>query len=375
MVRVFMVLFFISLINKNFAQTTVNPDISLIGTFNTFTNFIKNSPEYGKLNFDTPSMELFVDGYLNPYARATGNIAYEEEEFAVEELYANIVRGLPLDMQIKAGKYLLGFGKINTAHPHAWQFLERPLFHQVFFGPEGLNDIGLDVNFLLPTGDLYTNLDLGIYKGNYFPDFSDSNYINRGVNPYFVGRLGSFLPIGDFGNLELGLSSSYGTYSKVDFSSTTKNLNYLYAGIDFKYKYSPSMYTALIIQGEGLMDWRNAYRRSSSIEEINKIHNGGAFIFIDYKFYKIFSLGTKYDYTTGIVDDEPGFYTLNNDDKNSTQGVELWFSYYPVEETTVLRLGVQHLIFNYSDGTTRDGETTLRLQFIFSLGPHKAHPF
>jgi hypothetical protein len=118
--------------STSYSQSSLNPDLSLIGTFNTFTNFIKGSPEYGKLNFETPEMELFVDGYLNPFARATANIAYEEGEFAVEELYANIVRGLPFDLQLKAGKYLVGFGKINTIHPHAWAFLERPLFHQVF---------------------------------------------------------------------------------------------------------------------------------------------------------------------------------------------------------------------------------------------------
>ena len=60
-----------------------------------------------------PDMELFVDGYLNPYAKGTGNISYEGGEFSVEELYAEIVRGLPFDMQIKAGKYLAGFGQLE----------------------------------------------------------------------------------------------------------------------------------------------------------------------------------------------------------------------------------------------------------------------
>ena len=111
-------------------------------------------------------MELFVDGYLNPYARAAGNISYEDGKFSVEELYANIVRGLPLDMQIKAGKYLAGFGQLNIVHPHAWAFVGRPLFHQVYFGPEGFNDIGFNLSFILPTTSFYSNLDLGIFKGD-----------------------------------------------------------------------------------------------------------------------------------------------------------------------------------------------------------------
>jgi hypothetical protein len=372
--------------NIFWGQSNINPDISLIGTFNTFTNFTKGSPEYGKLNFENPSMELFVDGYLNPFARATANVSYEGGQFGVEELYGNIVRGLPLDMQIKAGKYLVGFGKLNTIHPHAWPFLNRPLFHQVFFTPDGFNDVGIDVSFLLPTGDVYTNLDLGVFKGNSMLNLRDSiGFVNRGINPVFVGRLGSFFNIDDYTNLEVGLSSSYGIYAKSltgtspFMSLNEKSLKYFYAGIDFKYKYVPDAYTALTFQGEALINHRNV-ARTNAVEtgvyiNTKNITNTGGFIFADYKFDKQFSFGLKYDYTAGIADDKPAFTTLANDDKNHTQGIEGWIAFYPVEETSVVRVGVQHLIYKYTDGTNRDGETTITLQFLFSLGPHKAHPF
>jgi hypothetical protein len=358
---------------QSFAQSSINPDISLIGTFNTNMNFTKGSPDYGKLNFRDPDMELFVDGYLNPYARATANIAYENGEFGVEELYGNIVRGLPLDAQIKAGKYLVGFGKLNTVHPHAWPFINRPLFHQVFFGPEGFNDVGVDINFLLPTGDIFTSIDLGVFKGRTFEPFMDSLFSDRGINPIFVGRLGSFIPVGDLTNIEVGVSNSFGTYAKALVLPRQFNiaLKYMYNGLDFKYKYVPDSYTALTIQGEGLINHRDVFVENSS----KKITTYGAFVYADYKFDKILSTGIKYDYTDGIVDSQPGFTTLANDDQNHTQGVEAWISYYPVEETSVLRLDFQHLMFKYADGTDRNGENIVTLQFLFSLGPHKAHPF
>ena len=56
------------IINFSFGQSNINPNVSLIGTFNTFTNFIDGSPEKGKLNFEEPALEMFIDGYLNPYA-------------------------------------------------------------------------------------------------------------------------------------------------------------------------------------------------------------------------------------------------------------------------------------------------------------------
>jgi hypothetical protein len=38
-------------------------------------------------------------------------------------------------------------------------------------------------------------------------------------------------------------------------------------------------------------------------------------------------------------------------------------------------LGVQHLIFDTINEIKRDSDTSVQLQLIFSLGPHKAHPF
>jgi hypothetical protein len=374
-------------------QSNLNPDISAIGTFNTFTNFIKGTPEYEKLNFEMPELELFFDGYLNPYARATAIVSFEEGEFGVEELFANVVRGLPLDVQIKAGKYLVGFGKLNTVHPHAWAFIDRPLFHQIYFGADGFNDIGVNLSFILPTEDFFSSIDVGVFKGDAIgktgaadPESNESINELRGNTPIFIGRLGTFFSLSDYSNLEIGLSASNGVHAKTSYyyrqnqmeDPFNESLNYLYGGFDFKYKYRPDSYTALTIQGEAIINNRDVLREQSMNPGsffIDKINTSGFFIFADYLFNKTFSIGMKYDFTYGIINDEPGLTSLANDNQNKTQGISGWIGYYPVEETIVLRLGAQHIFFNYADGTSREPETTITLQMIFSLGPHKAHPF
>jgi hypothetical protein len=386
-----LIFYFILFNSLTFSQSNVNPDISLIGTFNTTTDLTPGSPEKGKLNFEMPEMELFVDGYLNPYARGTGNISYEEGEFSVEELYANIVRGLPLDAQIKAGKYLVGFGQLNIVHPHAWAFVGRPLFHQVYFSPDGFNDIGFNFSFILPTETFYTNLDLGIFKGdaiggNEVADPTQESIAeHRGRSPIFIGRLGTFFSLSDYSNLGVGLDCSYGVHSKVDymtedFEHVIKSLTYTYVGLDFKYKYRPDDYTALTIQGESILNHRNVLRDGPIIlnaqtQFTKTINTYGAFIYLDYLFEKMYSFGVKYDFTNGIIDDEPTYHTLSNDDQNNTHGLTAWFGYYPVEHTLAFRLNVEYLFYYYSDGTSRDNSTLITLQMIFSLGPHKAHPF
>lgn len=367
------------------AQSNVNPEISLIGTFESYMNFDRNSTDYGKLLFDIPSAELFIQGYLNPYAKATANFAYEEGEFGIEEMYAEILRGLPLDIQIKAGKYLLGFGKINTLHPHAWPFVDRPLWQQIYFSEEGFNDIGLDVNFILPTDDFYSSLDLGVYTGdamaiNTAGEDADPSEV-RGNSLIFVGRLGSFFSLDDFNSLDVGLSSSFGTYAKSSFyvpdsvGFPEQMLQYYYGGLDFKYKYRPNTYTSLVVQGGSIINYRDVIRGTETEPTIETITTYGAFIYFDYQFVKQFTVGLKYDFTFGVIGDDYSATTLSNDNQNKTNGIEGWIDYYPVEETLAFKLSTQYLFFNLADNMSKDGETTITLQMIFSLGPHKAHQF
>ena len=388
--KTFLILFLA--INVIWSQSTVNPDISLIGFFNTYTNDIKGTPEYGKLNFETPGFELVIDGYLNPYARAVATLAYEENEFSVEELYAEVLRGLPLDIQIKAGKYLLGFGKLNTSHPHVWPFLNRPLSHQIFLGPEGFNDIGFDLSFILPVEEIYSTITLGLFRGDAIENtlISDETDLtgNRGVSPILLGRWSNFFSLSDFTSLEVGLSGSSGMYARTEINETgdstisgkNQGLDYLYAGLDFKYKFVPDLYTALTIQGEALLNFRDVPRYvdngiNTPKQVLHSMNSYGYFLSADYRFDKQFSIGAKYDFTYGIIGDEPSFNSVVNDDENSTKGLYFWIGYYPVEETLALRMEVERLMFNYKSGTARDPETTLTLQLLFSLGPHKAHPF
>ena len=374
------------------AQSNVNPNISLIGFFNIYTNDIKNTSEYGKLNFETPGFEMLVEGYLNPYARAVATLAYEDNEFSAEELYAEVLRGLPLDFQIKAGKYLLGFGKLNTSHPHVWPFLHRPLSQQIFLGPEGFNDYGFDLSFILPFEEIYSTITLGLFSGEAITNtlVSDETDLTetRGVSPIWLGRWGNFFSLSDYTSLEIGLSGSSGLYARTELnqsgdstlSGNNQRFYYIYSGLDFKYKYVPDIYTALTIQGECLLNYRDVSRYGSPgvnipKQEVKTITTYGFFLSTDYRFNKQFSIGAKYDFTYGIIGDEPSFISLANDEKNSTKGLYFWLGFYPVEETLALRMELEHLMFDYEDGTVRDPETTLTLQLLFSLGPHKAHPF
>jgi hypothetical protein len=94
-----------------------------------------------------------------------------------------------------------------------------------------------------------------------------------------------------------------------------------------------------------------------------EIVTGGFYVYGDFQFRKIISIGARYDWTLS---------PYSRDDK--AQGVAVFFGFYPVEETTAFRLQYQHTRTE-SPGAATLSVNTVTLQFMFSMGPHKAHPF
>ena len=109
---------------------------------------------------------------------------------------------------------------------------------------------------------------------------------------------------------------------------------------------------------------------------------------------KWWNFGVKYDYAPGVFDYEGGDIDYDgapvvntpagqNDDKNHTNALSAFFGFSPVEETSVVRLLITRKWYSIRDPellldhdlTGRDSDWLITLQFLFSLGPHKAHPF
>ena len=74
-------------------------------------------------NIDSAELVLFapVDPYFNLYA----TIPVTEDGVELEEAYF-VTTSLPYGFQLKGGKFKSGFGRINSQHPHAWDFADHP---------------------------------------------------------------------------------------------------------------------------------------------------------------------------------------------------------------------------------------------------------
>jgi hypothetical protein len=346
------------LFSYGFSQTTVNPDISLIGDLR--LSGFRNAPSDlydNKLKLYFEELEIAANGYLNPYTRAdvTMGISGTGGEIDIEEAYATLLRGLPLNLQIRAGQYLVDFGKINTQHAHQWSWILRPLMFQQFFGEEGLKDIGINVTSMWPVGKSALTISGNLLQGDFLlgESANDVSYDMGGSS-----RISLFSPVGTYSSLEAGISGLLGEFDPIHKRWAKMG------DIDFKYKWRPNVYQSLVFVGESIISSRkidNIYENDgdTTIESKN-INSFGMFSAIDYQFKRRFNIGAFVDYSQPPEADS--IYQMG-------YGVFAGFSL--AEET--YRIG---LLLRQDDG--KDWEKpyqTILVQLLWSLGPHKPHTY
>jgi len=369
------VLLLLAAIDTAPAQTSSNPEISVIPRLLIFTDdgakLEEGKREFSRPEFQFQELEAVFAGYLNPYARADVVLALsgpdiESASLGLEEAYLTVLRGLPLDLNLRAGKYRVEFGKLNMMHPHQWPFITQPISQERFFGEEALNDLGISASVILPTGDVYSKLTLDLLRGLSIPEAAGLEDTTEESPPYAAsGRLMGFFPVGDDADLEAGISAYTGVHDPYTHDT------FWYWNLDLKYRYRPSSYTSLVVQGECLLNTRNAVQGRDLVPfvdaagnaEKRSVTSGGCYLYADYQFLKVFSAGGRFDWSQS---------PYGTDDAAS--GVSVFFGYYPVEETIGLRLEYQHMRTDVPGGDVR-AVNFIGLQTVFSLGPHKAHPF
>lgn len=180
--------------NSPFSQQNFVPDISLILDLSGGVRNLSNENFEGlqsplklqgrpsghghSLNahngFNLNYAELTLQAPADPFFDVFATFHLSPAEFEIEEAYFNS-RGLPGNFQVKAGKFLSHFGRINNQHAHFWNFNGLPLVYEDFLGGEALNEIGAQVSWLAPT-DFFLNLGLEVLQGNNAESFGTAGF-------------------------------------------------------------------------------------------------------------------------------------------------------------------------------------------------------
>jgi hypothetical protein len=359
------------------AQTLTNPDLSALGDmrFNMYSDDTAGVMSAEQLEFHFRELELNINAYLNPYMRADVFIGIHgvEGPVEVEEASMTVLRGLPLSLQLKAGKYLTDFGVINQQHPHQWAWLEWPLMHRAQFGPEGLRSIGANLSTFVALGETALTLSANAFSSRAFllehehgegadaHDHEDLEedlvYRAEVVLPEQImgsARVSAFRQLGDYWMVQAGVSALYGTFD------ADSGLKKRIAGADFKLRWRPSQYKALVFSVEAMASDSDVIHEDSTlaINQIERVRADGAFGQIEYQFTRRFDLGGFADWSQSAI--VPG---------EEARAYGAWIGFMPVEETARFSIVYRHEE-NDIYPVTLDLVT---LQFLFALGPHQPH--
>ena len=264
-----------------FTQTRFNPDISIIADFAaagtnvddktaqtlTVPGFIDQSDRTGKLrgiNFNY--LELAFNAAVDPYFDFFGVVTVAPSGVDVEEAFVD-TRQLPWGFQLRIGKFLSAFGRLNGMHQHVWDFYDQPLVYEAFMGTEGFKNPGLRVSWTAPV-DFLLQFNFEVFQGvsDESQTFNAVGYSLTTANGTTLSSTAPFVPALYVGSVKssfdsgdnvflVGASAMYG-HSTQSYGSPTTTVfsapgTVLYDA-ELTYKYLISSYRSITWQSEYL---------------------------------------------------------------------------------------------------------------------------
>ena len=134
--------------------SSVTPDISLLtgisaAWFSRDENLQTGGHDPTENGFNLQYLELALRKSVDPYFRFDSYLVFGREGVEIEEAYATTL-ALPGNLQARAGLFLTRFGRLNSTHPHAWDFVDQPFALGRLFGGEGNRGLGAELSYLSP---------------------------------------------------------------------------------------------------------------------------------------------------------------------------------------------------------------------------------
>ncbi len=323
------------------AAKALNPDISLNGDFLGAIGHNQVRPVPG---LEMHEAELGVQSVIDPYSRGDVFLSFSDGKVDVEEAFVTLT-ALPGEFVARVGKMRAAFGKVNGTHNHALGWTDRPLVTEnLINGEEGISDMGLSVSRILPApGDLYLEATAQVFKGDSGDVFKSSQ--KRDLS--YVGHLRGYQDLTENTNLELGYSFAQG-HSELGHDYLTR-LN----GIDLSLRWKPlrrSIYNSLL--------WRSEAVWSRRDQLLGPERAFGLYSSLEYRLDQRWTLGARWDWSERATQ-------ASQLDRGGSAIATYWMS-----EFSQLRAQVR--VTRY-DG--KQDASEVRLQYIFVMGAHGAHPF
>ena len=200
------------------ADSPLIPQISLIfdgaaAWFSDRNNLQQGGHDPTRTGFNLQQLELHMESNVDPYLHFAANIVWGPAGVELEEGFAQTT-ALPGNLQVKAGKFLNPFGRLNPTHPHAWHFVDAPFALTKMLGPDGSRGLGTEVAWLAPlpwffearVAVSHPDSDTGrSFVG------AEAKPVHTPADLVWTGNIQQFFAMNDDWSLLWGLSTQQGT--------------------------------------------------------------------------------------------------------------------------------------------------------------------
>lgn len=282
--------------SASFSQNAYLPDIALILNMSAVSRNVKNSdyenfaipgfiptgtaplPFNKDKGFNLNYAEVAMHSVVDPYFEAFANFHLHPNEFEIGEAYVQTT-SLPYALRVKAGKFKSNFGRINSKHQHSWHFDSQPIIYETLFGPDGISDAGIQLQWVAPT-DTYIMAGIEAMQGTNDKSFGDTE-----ENNLYVAYLKSSVDVGDNLSILGGVSFAHGKNSE----NNTTNPTNVY-GIDLTLREQLGSYSALT--------WQSEYLYRNKDVGLRKDKQAGFYSELLYQYNNNYSGGIRYDAIT-----------------------------------------------------------------------------
>ncbi len=324
---------------------STNPNMSVIGDFQgSYQSNIRR-----KYDAYLNEAEISFQSVVDPYARADFFISLGRDpsngSFAadLEEGYLTTT-DLPANLQLKAGKFRMAMGKVNPVHPHALSFIDLPNVLTNYLGPDGLNDAGISLSWLVPNPfDFFQELTVEVTGGPHDnPAFSRS----QSSRYLYLAHLKNFWDLTDNATLELGLSGVTGP-NPLGYTTTL-------GSFDVTYKWKPlqfNTYQSIVWQTEAILG-------NVGIGAPENVTSWGMYSALTYQLEKRTFLTGRFDYSN-----------LPTSASTAERAFSATFGWYATEFQKI-ELEAKHTTSNVQGQFSQAW-----LRWIFVIGAHGAHAY
>ena len=344
-----------------------------------------NASEGFNLNY----AELTLSSNVDPYFTLDGTLHITENSIEIEEAFFTTT-SLPYGFRIKGGKFLSDFGYINSQHAHVWDFADMPLVYQAFLGDHGIDEIGLQLQYLIPV-PFYWMVGFEALQGENEMMFGNQA-IPEGAEPDEAWVPGADLPslyvaytkasfdVGDTTFLG-GLSFARGT-SRLDHLEDEDphafaGMSSLY-DVDLVVKHYFDSYSYLKWQSEWLyrdMDGTQYVPDDTApdgyVSAITTKQQSGYYTQLVYAFDQNWRIGGRYD---NIYRNDVEVAGVPADLPKNLDRYTAMIDYSP-SEFSRFRLQYDHNNALYNEDGERQNVDSLILQANIAIGAHGAHSF